>query len=97
MKEGSKIFNWQKQALRIFSFVISIVLWFYVLSSEPIEVEKEYTLDFQLPNKCSLEEVSDFKVKVKLKGPRAFLRNILKKDALIELDIGNFLRDKDGD
>lgn len=59
--------------LKMTSVLVSFFLWFYVLNSAPIEVEKEVGVFYILPQGHALNVELPQKIKVTMKGPRAFL------------------------
>lgn len=59
--------------LKITSVLASFFLWFYVFNSAPIEVEKEIGVTYILPQGYALNVELPQKIKVTMKGPRAFL------------------------
>jgi YbbR domain-containing protein len=74
------------------ALVFTLALWFTVNASRNIEIVKKIPLNFitspayVVANK-NLDEVKS--VDVKLTGPRAFLREVLERDYIIDIDLRN--------
>ena len=65
-----------KHVLKILSLILSVTLWFYVLNSEPLEVERRVEIVFITPTDLAINvEIPKF-IKVKIKGSRAFVQNL---------------------
>ncbi|MBH48975.1 MAG: hypothetical protein CME71_12475 [Halobacteriovorax sp.] len=62
--------------LRIASLIAGTTLWFYVLNSEPVRVEREFPLNLSLPQGLVLANNYPSAIKVELKGARVFLGNV---------------------
>lgn len=77
----------KKHFLKLMSLVFAATLWFYVLNSEPITIEKSIKLSLLPPSGMSVNVEVPKEVKVVLKGSRTFLNNLNfeKEKLFIEL------------
>ncbi len=66
----------KRHLLKLVSLVVALLLWIYVINSEPVEVEREVELSLMLPSDVSLKELPPKYLKLKLKGPKAFIGNV---------------------
>lgn len=76
-----------KTFFKIFSVFSAVSLWFYVLNSEPLEVIRELPIEFVTPADQAVANLVDTHVKVKLKGSRAFMQNLLRQDEKFLVDL----------
>lgn len=84
-----------KKLLLIISFVVSVFLWFYVLNSEPLEVEKEISLILIPPRGKAVNVTVPDRIRVKILGSRAFVKKINFREEKIVVDLKNYPQDKD--
>lgn len=77
----------EKWVLRFVSFLLGFFLWIFVMSSDPLMVEKSFKVDFLLPKDFSVANSVERVVIAKLKGPRVFLSNLSKDEETIKIDI----------
>jgi YbbR domain-containing protein len=77
----------QKNLLYLFSLLLSVSLWFYVLSSEPALVSKEVEIKFKLPEGYAIENSVVEKQMIKLQGPRAFVRELENRSLAMIFDL----------
>jgi len=72
---------------KILALFLSFTLWFFVLNSNPIEVERKIKLKFILPTGHAISNVVTKKLLVTYKGPRTYLRgaNFDEKNIFINL------------
>lgn len=73
--------------LKLLSLVTAAFLWFYVVNSEPITVEKTYEISVITPAELAVDSISHQKVKVILKGARSFLKEYHHNDYHLEIDL----------
>jgi YbbR domain-containing protein len=86
VKQGSP----SKHMLKVISLIVSMTLWFYVLNSEPLEVDRRVPLVFIKPPGLAINVEIPKSVKVKVKGSRAFVQGIdLSQEKLI-VDLKDF-------
>lgn len=75
--------------LKIFSFVVALGLWFFVLSSNNIEITKEVELELLLPpDTVVANEITD-KVTFRLAGSKFFLRTVMNSIDKIKIDLSD--------
>lgn len=80
----------RRHLYKALSLFFSISLWFYVLNSEPLEVEKVVGLTYLSPPDLAVANLPPREVRVKLKGSRAFMNNLFKQDEKIVVDLNNY-------
>ena len=79
-----------KHMLTFISLIVAMTLWFYVLNSEPLEVDRRVPLVFIKPPGLAINVEIPKSVKVKVKGSRTFVQGIdLSQEKLI-VDLRNF-------
>lgn len=75
--------------LKLFSLVVALGLWFFVLSSNNIEVTKEVGLELILPpDHLVANEITD-KITFRLSGSKFFLRTIMNSIETIKIDLSD--------
>jgi YbbR domain-containing protein len=82
--------------LKLVSVLFAFFLWFYVLNSEPQVIDQTVHLRLKSPKGLSVANIVPTKVKVTLKGSRAFIRNVLKKEDSVFVDLKNYPIKKKG-
>jgi YbbR domain-containing protein len=82
-----KIEKVQRHTLKVLSGLLAISLWFYVLNSEPIIVEKKLPIEYILPKNMVLVSFSEREISVKLKGSKAFLESIFNNNEQFKVDV----------
>lgn len=88
---------------KFFSAFFSLSLWFYVVTSERVEVNKKFKLDIVPDNKLSISNHYQKNISVKLEGARVFIESFKtekrrifkklrskKKKQIVELGAGDF-------
>lgn len=83
----SKKINYTNHILKIVSLVLGCLLWFYVLNSEPVTVQKDFDIEMTLPNNMAFKQLPINKVSVTLKGARTFVDTLLKQENKIFIDL----------
>jgi YbbR domain-containing protein len=76
-----------KHLLKFISFLFAITLWFYVLNSEPLEQENEMAISFVTPPGLVVGNKANKIVRVKLRGARAFMRNLSNQKNQVIIDL----------
>lgn len=76
-----------KHIQKILALLMSISLWFYVLNSETIELKREFTIDYVLPEGQSFDKVPLDKMNILFKGPKAFLDSYLSSNNRLAIDL----------
>ena len=83
-----------RHTLKFISLFFAITLWFYVLNSAPIIIEKKIPFNFKLPKGMAISNIVDKEVTVKLKGSRVFMRNIFKQNNFIFINLKKYILGK---
>jgi YbbR domain-containing protein len=82
--------------LKLVSVLFAFFLWFYVLNSEPQIVEQTVVLKLKSPKGLSVSNIVPTKVKIQIKGSRAFVRTVLKREDSVHIDLKNYPIKKKG-
>jgi YbbR domain-containing protein len=82
--------RWRRHTYKLISLLFSIFLWFYVLNSEPLEIERKVNLNFVVPKGLAISNLPAREVVVKLKGSRAFVKNLFQKNEKIFIDLKRY-------
>ena len=77
----------RKNLLYMFSLVLSVALWFYVLSTEPLSIEREVKVNYIIPTGKAILSPVKSKMKISLEGPRAFMRSLEKNDLMMTINL----------
>lgn len=83
----SKELKNNRRLFKIVAVFFSLTIWFYVLNSEPYELDKDVPLRFLTPNGLAVANLTPPVVTVKLKGARAFMQNLFASDEKIYLNL----------
>ena len=87
----------KRHLYKALSLFFSISLWFYVLNSEPLEVEKIVDVTLLNPPDLAVVNLPPSEVTVKLRGSRAFMNNLFKSGEKIVIDLKNYpVKNSDG-
>ena len=76
-----------KSMLKIFSFFVALSLWFYVLNSDPIEVDKNVEVEFIPPKGFALRSLPPNDLRLRLKGSRTFVENLYGEEEKISIEL----------
>lgn len=79
-----------RHILKVISLFAAVTLWFYVLNSEPLEVDKRLELTFINPTDLAINVEVPKTVKVKVKGSRAFVQNMDLTDEKVIVDLRDY-------
>jgi len=82
--------NLSKHFVKVISLVMSILFWFYVISSEPIKINRKVHISFIVPQGLAIGNPVSSEIDVTLKGARAFLANLFVKEEKIFIDLKSF-------
>lgn len=77
----------QRHTLKITAFFFAISLWYYVLNSEAVEIEKKLPINFILPKGMLILSPMQKEVTIKLKGSKAFIKNIFSNKEKLNIDL----------
>lgn|GEM_PF-607051 len=87
-KKGQKAhLRGQKRILKIVALIFASTIWFYVLNSEPYEVEKEIPISFITTPGQAVANLTPRTLKVRLKGSRVFMQNIFSSSERVVLNL----------
>lgn len=87
-----KLEKTQRHTLKIIAVFFAISLWFYVLNSEPVEIEKKIQIEFTLPKGYAISNQIEKQLTVKLKGSKAFIGNVLSNKETLSIDLNPYLK-----
>ena len=87
-----KIEKVQRHTLKVLSVLLAVSLWFYVLNSEPIEVEKKMAVKYVLPKGMVMTSFSEKEVTLKIKGSKAFVENIFSNNEKFVVDLNPYFQ-----
>lgn len=87
-----KLEKTQRHTLKIISIFFAISLWFYVLNSEPIELERKMNVEFILPKGYAIASQTERQLNLKLKGSKAFIGNVFSKEEKIMVDLNPYFK-----
>ena len=76
--------------LKFFSLLLAITLWFYVLNSEPLEIERKVGLVLIPPPGLAINTEVPKKINVKVRGSRNFVKNLFFAGEKIFVDLKNY-------
>lgn len=94
-EEGKYSSPSSRHLLKVLSLFISVSLWFYVLNSEPLEVERRVELVFITPTDLAINVEVPKSVNVKIKGSRAFVQNIDLTQEKMVIDLRDYPYDQE--
>jgi len=77
----------KRHLLKMLSVVFAMILWFYVLNSESLVIERKIPVEFLLPPDRAMANEVSRDLMVKLKGPRVLLRNIFAEGTKVTVDV----------
>jgi YbbR domain-containing protein len=79
--------RFRRHLLKLLAVLFSFCLWFYVLNSESLEVQVKLPLVLIPPKGMAVSEIPPSEVLIKVKGSRAFVRNLFNNDEKVFLDL----------
>lgn len=77
----------QRHSLKIIAIFFAVSLWFYVLNSEPIQVERKLVINYMVPKGYAIASLNEKEVTIKLKGSKAFIQNIFSNKEKLNIDL----------
>lgn len=80
----------QRHTLKILSILLAVSLWFYVLNSGPVEIEKKLPINFKLPQGMAMVNFSEKEVILKIRGPKAFIANVFSNKEKYTVDLNPY-------
>jgi len=84
-----------RHLLKILSLFLSVSLWFYVLNSEPLEVERRVELVFITPTDLAINVEVPKSVNIKIKGSRTFVQNLDLTQEKMIIDLRDYPYDQE--
>ncbi|MBC7712584.1 MAG: YbbR-like domain-containing protein [Rhizobacter sp.] len=82
----------QRHSLKIIAIFFAVSLWFYVLNSEPVEIEKKITIQFIVPKGFAVASLADRELTLKLKGSKAFIGNVFSNKEKLTVDLNPYYK-----
>jgi YbbR domain-containing protein len=70
----------------------AVSLWFYVLNSEPVEIEKKIQIEFLLPKGFAVSSQTERQLQLKLKGSKAFIGNVFTNKEKLVIDLNPYYK-----
>ena len=80
----------QRHSLKIIAIFFAVSLWFYVLNSEPVQIERKLTINYIVPKGYSIASLSEKEVTLKVKGSKAFIQNIFSNKEKLNVDLNPY-------
>ncbi len=80
----------QRHSLKIIAIFFAVSLWFYVLNSEPVQIEKKLSINYIIPKGYSISNLSEKEVTLKLKGSKAFIQNVFSNNEKLNVDLNPY-------
>lgn len=77
----------QRHTLKIIAIFFAVSLWFYVLNSEPVEIDKKVQIEFLLPKGYAISTQTERQLQLKLKGSKAFIGNVFSNKEKLVIDL----------
>lgn len=82
----------QRHTLKIIAIFFAVSLWFYVLNSEPVEIEKKIQIEFILPKGYAISSQTERQLSLKLKGSKAFIGNVFSNKEKLSIDLNPYFK-----
>ncbi len=82
----------QRHTLKIIAIFFAISLWYYVLNSEAVETEKKLAINYILPKGMILLSPAPKEISLKLRGSKAFIKNIFLNKEKFDIDLVAYYR-----
>jgi len=80
----------QRHSLKIIAIFFAVSLWFYVLNSEPVQIEKKLTINYITPKGYMVASLAEKEVTLKIKGSKAFIQNIFTNKEKLNVDLNPY-------
>ncbi len=82
----------QRHTLKIIAIFFAVSLWFYVLNSEPVEIEKKIQISYIYPKGYTLSSLTEDHLTLKLKGSKAFIGNVFTNKEKLVVDLNPYFQ-----
>ncbi len=80
----------QRHSLKIIAIFFAVSLWFYVLNSEPVQIEKKLSINYITPKGYMVASLAEKEVTLKIKGSKAFIQNIFTNKEKLNVDLNPY-------
>lgn len=80
----------QRHSLKIIAIFFAVSLWFYVLNSEPVQIERKLAINYVVPKGYMVSNLSEKEVTLKIKGSKAFIQNIFSNKEKLNVDLNPY-------
>jgi YbbR domain-containing protein len=80
----------QRHSLKIIAIFFAVSLWFYVLNSEPVQIERKLPINYVIPKGYTIASLSEKEVTIKIKGSKAFIQNIFSNKEKLNVDLNPY-------
>lgn len=80
----------QRHTLKIIAIFFAVSLWFYVLNSEPMQIERKLSINYIVPKGYMVANLPSTEVTLKLKGSKAFVQNIFTNKEKLNIDLNPY-------
>lgn len=80
----------QRHSLKIIAIFFAVSLWFYVLNSEPLQIEKKLTINYIVPKGYAISSLNEKEVTLNLKGSKAFIQNVFTNKEKVTVDLNPY-------
>ena len=82
----------QRHFLKLIAIFFAVSLWFYVLNSEPEEVEKKIQVEYLIPKEFAIANGVDRVINIRVKGSKAFVTHVFPNDEKITVDLRQYFQ-----
>lgn len=80
----------QRHTLKIIAIFFAVSLWFYVLNSEPVQIERKLPINYIMPKGYLVSNLPSPEVTLKIKGSKAFIQNIFTNKEKLTIDLNPY-------
>ncbi len=84
----------ERHSLKFIAIFFSLFLWFFVLSSESIEVVRTLKLSYQHSSDLELANLAPSEIKIKIKGSKAFIKTVMNDGDLFTINLDRYTSKK---
>lgn len=82
----------QRHILKLIAIFFAVSLWFYVLNSEPEEVEKKIQVEYIIPKDYAIANGVDRVINIRVKGSKAFVAHVFPNDEKVTVDLRQYFK-----
>lgn len=80
----------QRHTLKIIAIFFAVSLWFYVLNSEPTQIERKLFINYIVPKGYVVASLPPSEITIKVKGSKAFIQNIFSNKEKLTIDLNPY-------